>query len=139
MINSLKELLKEFLSKEKTDQFLERFKDMDLTVKLKKYKGRWANETLNKLTKKRGDTCAICKLPGTEKKLTLDHIIPKRMLLDMGLEEFFDDEDNLDVLCYECNSRKGSQLDFSNSKTVPLLEKYIDIYKARRVQIKLDV
>lgn len=139
MKETLRELLREFLSEDKTNQFLEKFYHMDLTVKLRKHKGRWNKETLNKLIKERGDICSVCKTSYVKKKLTLDHIISKEILLEMKLGEFFDDEDNLDLLCFECNGRKGSRLDFSNPKTVPLLEKYISIYKIRRAQTKLDI
>ncbi len=132
MNNKLKELLEEFLPPEVIYPIMERFNSMDLVIKIRKSKGRLKNEILNKLLKERSSTCVLCKVSDPEKKLTLDHIIPKKILLDMGLEEFYNDEDNFDILCRECNSRKGSQLDFSNPKTIPLLEKYMKICKERR-------
>jgi len=99
-------------------------------VKVRKLKGRWHRETLRKLIKERGDYCETCN--SHEHKLTLDHIIPKKVLLDMGLDEYYTDESNLQILCTLCNGKKGSQLDFSNPKTIVLLEKYIALYKDQR-------
>ena len=129
-------LLEEFLDEQTVDTIEARAKELDLTVKVKKIKGRWHRETLQKLIKERGNKCNVCGSEGGiehhQDKLTLDHIIPKKMLLDMGLDEFYDDEENLDIACSKCNGRKGSQLDFSNPKTIALLEKYMDLYKSRR-------
>lgn len=131
MKNTLRILLEEFLPEELIGPIMARAKKLDLTTKVKKIKGRWHRETLQKLIKERSNQCSYCKIDGSKEKLTLDHIIPKKMLLDMGLDEFYDDESNLEILCSKCNSRKGSQLDFSNSKTIVLLQKYIDLYKER--------
>lgn len=132
MKSNLRILLEEFLDEETVIKITTRAKELDLTVKVKKIKGRWHRETLKKLIKDRGDKCNACGCQGEESKLTLDHIIPKKMLLDMGLDEYYDDEENLDVVCSKCNARKGSQLDFSNPKTVGLLEKYLALYNVRR-------
>lgn len=125
-------LLEEFLPEEMIDPILARADEMELTTKVKKLKGRWHRETLRKLIKERGNHCSSCQVSGDDSKLTLDHIIPKTMLMDMGLDEFYDDESNLEILCVKCNSRKGSQLDFNNPKTISQLEKYMAIYKDRR-------
>jgi 5-methylcytosine-specific restriction endonuclease McrA len=129
MKSNLALLLEEFLAQEAIEPILARAKEMDLTVKVRKIKGRWHRETLRRLIKNRGKKCETCNISGDDDKLTLDHIIPKKMLLDMGLEEYYTDEDNLQILCSKCNGKKGSQLDFNNSKTIPLLEKYISMYK----------
>jgi len=132
MKSTLRTLLEEFLPEELIEPIITRAKEMDLTTKVRKVKGRWHRETLRKLIKERGDQCGNCNATSKEDKMTLDHIVPKKMLLDMGLDEFYDDESNLEVLCSKCNSRKGSQLDFSNPKTIIQLEKYIQLYKERR-------
>lgn len=132
MKSNLRTLLEEFLPEELVDPIAVRAKELNLSVKVKKLKDRWHRETLQKLIKDRSNYCQYCKISGDEDKLTLDHIIPKKMLLDMGLDEFYDDESNLELLCSRCNSNKGSQLDFSNPKTIVLLEKYIKLYKDRR-------
>lgn len=132
MKNTLRILLEEFLPDELIEPIMAKAKELDLTTKVRKVKGRWHRETLQKLIKERGDQCSYCQVDGNKEKLTLDHIIPKKMLLDMGLDDFYDDEDNLEILCSKCNSYKGSQLDFSNAKTIVLLQKYINLYKDRR-------
>ena len=132
MKSNLRILLEEFLDDSIIVTIETRAKELDLTVKVRKIKGRWHRETLKKLIKDRDDKCQLCGIQGEEVKLTLDHIIPKKMLLDMGLDEYYDDEANLDVVCAKCNARKGSQLDFSNPKTIALLEKYMDLYQSRR-------
>jgi len=133
MRNNLRTLLEEFLPEEMIEPINARAKELDLTVKVRKIKGRWHRETLQKLIKERSNYCSSCNANGDDElvKLTLDHIVPKKMLLDMGLDEFYDDEENLEILCSACNGRKGSQLDFSNPKTIVMLEKYMKLYKDR--------
>ena len=132
MKSNLTTLLEEFLPEELVEPIVTRAKEMDLTVKVRKLKGRWHRETLQKLIKVRGNHCETCDINGDKTKLTLDHIIPKKILLDMGLEDYYIDESNLQILCGRCNGSKGSQLDFSNPKTILLLEKYIRMYKDNR-------
>jgi len=129
MKNNLQILLKEFLSEKQLKPILARAEELELIIKVRKLKGRWHRETLQKLIKERGEVCEICNLH--DNKLTLDHIIPKKVLFDMELDEYYTDESNLQILCALCNSKKGSQLDFSNSKTIVLLEKYIALIKSR--------
>lgn len=133
MENNLKQLLEEFLDPEVVEPIVERAKELELTTKVKKLKGRWHRETLRKLIKDRGDYCESCGVVGDKHtKLTLDHIIPRKILLDLGLDEYYKDETNLQILCARCNGKKASQLDFSNPKTIVLLEKYIAMYKQRQ-------
>jgi len=132
MKNNLETLLEEFLPEESYKPIIARAKELDLTVKIRQLKGRWHREVLQKLIKVRGNHCQICGIHGDKEKLTLDHIIPKKVLLDMGLEDYYVDESNLQILCVRCNGKKGSQLDFSNPKTIILLEKYISMYKQSR-------
>lgn len=67
-----------------------------------------------------------CKKCNRKNKLTLDHIIPKIILVDMGYDtqRFFDRED-LQLLCRPCNAFKTGRLDFSNPETKRLLIKYL--------------
>lgn len=132
MKNQLRILLEEFLPEELIEPIVAKAKELGLSLKIKKFKGRKRNEIFSKLVKERGNKCEQCN--AVDKKITIDHIIPKKILLDMGLEEYFDDESNLSLLCTDCNSIKGSQLDFSNTKTIVLLQKYIDIYNSRRTK-----
>ena len=69
-----------------------------------------------------------CDRCSSTQNLTIDHIVPRSLLLDMGFEpdgkDF--DEDNLTCLCKRCNQFKSNHLDFSNPKTKPLLIKYVN-------------
>lgn len=70
--------------------------------------------------------CAIC---GDTKGLTLDHIVPQSLLRDLGvdvLREYV--EDNYQVLCHYCNSKKGGKLDVRIPRTKELLLKVIEKY-----------
>jgi len=129
--SNLRTLLSEFLPEDMVETIASRADELEITVKIRKAKGRWNRETLRKMIKERGDHCSTCNVDGSKTKLTIDHTIPKQMLLDMGLDEFYEDESNLEILCHECNVRKAAQLDFSNPKTIVQLEKYIKIYKDR--------
>ncbi len=45
---------------------------------------------LRELIRKYSNKCMSCGFAGSEtNKLTLDHIIPKKVLLDMGLSKYF--------------------------------------------------
>lgn len=103
-----KQLTEEILEIEKTGKSIRRFRIMKEQAWIK---------TQGK--------CEKC--PATD-NLTLDHIIPKTMLLDMGFEpdgqDF--DEENFSCLCRRCNMFKSNRLDFSNPKTKKLLLKYIN-------------
>lgn len=129
--SNLRTLLSEFLDPDMVETVANRADELDITVKVRRAKGRWNRETLRKLIKERGNHCSTCNTDGDKVKLTLDHIVPKQILLDMGLDEFYEDESNLEVLCISCNTRKAAQLDFSNPKTIIQLEKYIGLYKQR--------
>lgn len=62
--------------------------------------------------------------------VTVDHIIPVHFMEQMGLfDEILHDAENFQLLCRMCNQYKGNRLDFSNKKTLCLLEKYIQILK----------
>lgn len=131
MKSKLRLLLEEFLPPEQIDQIETRAKELSIRVKVGKPKGKWNRETLAKLLTERGDICRHCNRDSSQAKLTLDHVIPKKMLVEMGLEEFFEDEENLEIICHDCNSAKGSDLDFENPRTIALLEKYLKVMKGR--------
>ena len=70
------------------------------------------------------DACDKCP---RRKYLTIDHIIPKIILKDFGVDaslKFF--PENFQVLCKPCNMLKSSHLDFANPKTIPLLRRLIE-------------
>lgn len=131
MRNTLKLLLKDIVDESIVETIFKKALEMNLSIKIKKNKGRWHRKTLLKLIKERGNSCTYCQVKGDLEKLTLDHIVPKKILFDMRLEDFYEDESNLEILCSKCNMRKASTLDFNNPKTIILLEKYIKIYKEK--------
>jgi len=61
--------------------------------------------------------------------LTVDHIVPKRILLDFGLtpRQMFE-PDLLKVLCRRCNAMKADHLDFSEPRTKEILVFLIETY-----------
>ena len=70
-----------------------------------------------------GVTCCKCN---RSNNLTLDHIIPKSILVDFGIDvERTYDEENLLIMCRACNQIKANHLDFSIPMTKYLLEKYM--------------
>lgn len=66
------------------------------------------------------------KCPRNE-KLTLDHIIPVKIIKEFGIDEekMFMPE-NYRVLCGVCNHYKADRLDFSDKRTKELLVKYLE-------------
>ncbi len=62
-----------------------------------------------------------CKC-GRGDMLTVDHIIPKMLLRDFGVDverEWM--PENLELMCRPCNALKSGHLDFSNPKTKEML------------------
>jgi 5-methylcytosine-specific restriction endonuclease McrA len=54
--------------------------------------------------------------------LTLDHIIPKFVLWDFGINaDTYVEEGNFRLLCKPCNMLKSNHLDFTDPRTKPLL------------------
>lgn len=71
--------------------------------------------------KKMIDSGEICKC-GRKDMLTVDHLVPKHILIDMG----FDARrqwmpENFVLMCRPCNALKSGHLDFSNPKTKEIL------------------
>lgn len=80
-----------------------------------------------KLCKTHGERCCHC---GSKDQLTMDHIIPQLTLRGLNLRKIdrWSDFENLQLLCAECNHKKGSYLEVDNPKTKKLLIKYINQY-----------
>lgn len=58
--------------------------------------------------------------------LTLDHIIPRSILADFGINPTtYTDERNFRLLCQLCNSLKSHHLDFTDPRTKILLEEFL--------------
>lgn len=67
-----------------------------------------------------------CLRCGRTDKQTLDHLVPRSILEQFGIEwdkELL--EDNYQILCRACNNLKSNHLDFSNPKTKEILLKLI--------------
>lgn len=79
----------------------------------------------------------LCEKCGSDRNVTVDHIIPQSLLEQLGcMDERYDDENNFQFLCSLCNVQKANRLDHLNPKTVPLLEKYVKIYKEHLNNLK---
>lgn len=71
--------------------------------------------------------CEMCKQTA---ELTVDHIFPASLLVMWGLKELtWEDKDNLQLICKKCQTLKRANFDFHNKRTIPLIEKYINILK----------
>ena len=74
------------------------------------------------------DQLKVCTKCKRTTRLTIDHIIPKDILNQFGIDvdrEFW--KDNLQVNCQICNQYKGNRLDLSNPKTIILLKELIKL------------
>lgn len=68
-----------------------------------------------------GAVCVYCK---TKHNLTIDHIIPASLGRTFGLD--LNHKENLQVLCKDCNVKKGHSLKSNCPKTTRLLRQTID-------------
>lgn len=69
-----------------------------------------------------------CEKCGRTDMQTIDHIIPLKVLAEMGavIKKFYDEKD-IRILCRPCNHMKSDRLDFSTPKTKELLIKYLKL------------
>lgn len=100
------------------------FKDKRIDVVRKKGTGPVLATCLDALAERDGLKCRRC---GKTENLTVDHIVPKVILSDMGVseKEKYADYDNMEILCKVCNTFKGRRLDFSDPRTKEQLLKYL--------------
>lgn len=71
-----------------------------------------------------GGICSKCK--HHYPRLTVEHIVPSSILVDLGLGDLiYDDPENMEPMCKGCNLRKGGHLDPLHPKTHVLLAKYV--------------
>ena len=84
-----------------------------------------AQNMLTKMATEEGKPCERC---GRVLPLTIDHIVPQYLLLQMGIDiKRLLDEDNIQLLCRPCNQYKDARLDMADKRTIPLLKKYISL------------
>ena len=70
-----------------------------------------------------------CQKIGCESthELTLDHIVPKELIIQFGIdEERTYMPENYQLYCRRCNSFKGNRLDFVNPMTKEILLKLVN-------------
>lgn len=93
----------------------------------------WVIDKNKELIKKHGK----CKSCGSEKRLTIDHIIPQRTLRAAGIfKSFWNKSYNLQVFCYQCNLQKHHYVNL-NLKTVCLMNFYLLISILQPILIKI--
>jgi 5-methylcytosine-specific restriction endonuclease McrA len=81
-----------------------------------------------------GGTCAKCQLHYP--KLTVEHIVPGHILGDLGLADLiYDDDENMEPLCFGCNALKGPKLDPLHPKTHALLARYVLMSRDKYAQL----
>lgn len=91
-------------------------------MKAKKHTKLYEWQEKNKRNKQ---ACPKC---GRIEEMTVEHIIPVRLMLELGLdEEAKNDEENFELLCYRCNRFKGGRIELAHPKTKELLQKYINL------------
>lgn len=94
-----------------------------------------------------GWQCAIssgsekCVRCGSHDNLTVDHIVPKSIMVNLLLgiktenEIQFDDDGNFQFLCERCNKIKSDWLELKNPRTYEILENAIR--KAKKHHLKI--
>lgn len=71
-----------------------------------------------------------CDKCGEFAELSVEHIFPASLLMMWGLkEQTWLDGENLELLCKKCQILKLNRFDFHHPKTIPLIEKYIEMLK----------
>jgi 5-methylcytosine-specific restriction endonuclease McrA len=92
-------------------------------------------EAMRDRIKRQGGQCSKCP---SVNNITVDHIIPRSFLVVLGFNDAYKDLDNLQLLCKRCNSLKSNTLDYTNPKTLPLLNKYIDMWVEKHNELALE-
>lgn len=74
---------------------------------------------------------AVCRRCGSKNELTIDHIIPVSLLEFLGIKKetsyaWKKHSANLQLLCRACNSLKSNRVDWSDKRSLHLLQSYID-------------
>ena len=85
-------------------------------------------KTKEKLIERDGAHCSKCK---SSNELTIDHIVPVQMLEMMGINRkhtysFHKHGFNLQLLCRKCNALKTFRFDWTDKRTKPNIQFYLD-------------
>jgi hypothetical protein len=132
--SNLRKLLEGYLPEDKIEEIENHAKEKSLKLIIRLPKGSKKHVLIDKMLATQGhNVCRVCNLETDPRMFTIDHLIPVKILEDLGLLDMLWDEDNLGILCTKCNAKKGMTLDFVDPRTVPLLEKFLQIYKARKL------
>lgn len=79
----------------------------------------------------REDKNGVCEMCHYYGELTVDHIFPQSILSKWGLyEEISQDKENMQLICRKCQILKKDNFDFHDVRTIPLIEKYIELLKS---------
>lgn len=86
------------------------------------------SKTLKSVIKRDGGVCKNC---GSINELTIDHIVPISFLEMMGINRkysysFKKHGHNLQILCRKCNALKSYRFDWTDERTRPLIDWYLD-------------
>lgn len=81
-----------------------------------------------RLKERDGAKCAKC---GSPNELTIDHIIPVSLLAFFGIKvehtyNLKKHGHNLQLLCRACNSLKSNRVDWSDPRSLPIFQSYVD-------------
>jgi len=82
------------------DELIEGFIDEIMPIKNQYYGAGYSKENLDKL----GDKCQKCGISSSDARLQIDHIKPMSLFPELS-----QDENNLQILCINCNLRKGNK------------------------------
>ena len=69
-----------------------------------------------------------CEKCGHKGRATVDHIIPVGLVTQLGLKEnVYEDDWNFQYLCRACNTLKAWRLDYTDTRTLVNLRRYIEL------------
>lgn len=133
--SNFRKLLEGYLPEDKIEEIENHAKEKSLKLILRPPKGSKKRILIDEMLATQGhNVCRVCQIVTDPRMFTVDHLIPVKILEDLGLLDMLWDKDNLGILCTKCNAKKGMTLDFADPRTIPLLEKFLQIYKERQSQ-----
>lgn len=87
----------------------------------------WA-KTVNKFRKQLIKPDSVCVWCGSKEQLTMEHVIPRSLLLKMGYTpiETWELTENLIVVCKDCNGEKGNSICLKLEQTHKALKQLLE-------------